>query len=550
MRTAIFLSVLLCFSANSYSATLHVPQNYNSIQDAINAANNGDTVLVAPGTYLENLDFLGKAITVLSSDGPEVTIVDGQQAESVVRFLNKEGNDSVLEGFTLTNGNGVSGQGSGILIIASSPVIQDNIIKENHAGIKGGGIFYEVGSPLIRNNAILQNTANLGGGIYGRADHAEIQDNIIADNWALLGGGTYFSIDSHCNFKGNTVSENTAEQGGGLYCYFSDNEVMITGNEFFSNTAMSGGGVYCFLKSKSILSGNYIHHNTATDFGGGVYCHDASPEIHNNILAWNGAKSGGGIACNVNASPLVVNNTLYGNIAIDSGGGLYCYHPSTHPVVVNTILWNNDAPLGPEIRLGNGTYPSELTISYSDVKGGQASVFMDPGSVLQWGAGMINAHPLFLDPFKDDFHIPYHSPCRDAGTNEADDLPETDFEGDPRIAYGIADMGADEFFLHLYYTGNATPGGSIQVKFVGLPGTTPVGLLVGSGVVDPPIPTIWGDFFLQQPWFLYGWLGTMPPEGVMVLPATLSLTPSAPYDVPMQALIGDKLSNLSVIEVK
>lgn len=550
MRTAIFLSILLCFQAASFSATLHVPQNYNTIQDAINAANNGDTVMVAPGTYPENLNFLGKAITVMSSDGPEVTIVDGQQAESVVRFLNKEGNDSVLEGFTLTNGKGSTGQGNGILIIASSPVIQDNVIKENHDGTKGGGIFYEVGSPVIRNNAILQNIAFLGGGIYGRADHAEIRGNVIAANLAYSGGGAYFSIDSHCHFEGNIVRENTADQGGGLHCYWNNNEVMITGNEFFSNTAISGGGLFCCLKTKATLSGNYIHHNTATDFGGGVFCNDASPEIHNNILAWNGAKSGGGIACNVNASPLVVNNSLYGNIAIDSGGGLYCYHPTTHPVVVNTILWNNDAPLGPEIRLGNGTYPSELTISYSDVKGGQASVFVDPGSVLQWGAGMIDAHPLFLDPLKDDFHIPYPSPCRDAGTNEADNLPETDFEGDPRIAYGIADMGADEFYLHLYYTGNATPGGSIDIKFVGLPGTMPVGLLVGSGVVDPPIPTIWGDFFLEQPWFLYALLGSIPLDGVTVLPSTLPSTPSAPYDVPMQAMIGDKLSNLSVIEVR
>jgi len=114
-------------------------------------------------------------------------------------------------------------------------------------------------------------------------------------------------------------------------------------------------------------------------------------------------------------------------------------------------------------------------------------------------------------------------------------------------------MGADEFYTHLYVTGDKTPGGAIQGKFVGLPGTNPVGLFIGSGVLPSPMPTMWGDYWLQAPWLLLGPLGSIPSNGVMVLPTTLPGTPPAPYDVPMQALIGldpDSMSNLEILEVR
>ena len=113
MRYVLFaFSAFLVFSLAAFSATIHVPGDQPTIQAGIDAAVNGDTVLVAPGTYVEYIDFKGKAITVTSELGPDVTVIDGNQAGRVVTFNSGEGLDSVLEGFTITNG--YAGYGAGI----------------------------------------------------------------------------------------------------------------------------------------------------------------------------------------------------------------------------------------------------------------------------------------------------------------------------------------------------------------------------------------------------------------------------------------------------
>ena len=86
---------------------------------------------------------------------------------------------------------------------------------------------------------------------------------------------------------------------------------------------------------------------------------------------------------------------------------------------------------------------------------------------------MIDTDPLYADNANKDFHLTWNSPCRNTGDNSA--VTEChDIERDPRIAFGTVDMGADEFYTHLYWTGDATAGGNIEVKLVGLPGTSPV----------------------------------------------------------------------------
>src|SRR5262249_563119 len=141
--------------------TIKVPSDQPTIQSAIDVADNGDTVRVAPGAYSENINFKGKAITVISESGPQATIIDGRNADPVVIFNSGEGRDSVLNGFTLQNGRGGlnnqgSGEGGGILVGASSPTITNNVIRNNQA-CNGGGIGIGFGSPLIQLNTITNN---------------------------------------------------------------------------------------------------------------------------------------------------------------------------------------------------------------------------------------------------------------------------------------------------------------------------------------------------------------------------------------------------------
>jgi hypothetical protein len=112
-------------------------------------------------------------------------------------------------------------------------------------------------------------------------------------------------------------------------------------------------------------------------------------------------------------------------------------------------------------------------------------------------------------------------------------------------------MGADEFYTDLYWTGDATPGGNVEIKLVGLPGTAPVGLGIGTGILDPHIPSMWGDWYLQFPIIGPVDLGSITsPEGVLIIPGTIPASPPPPYSLFMQALIGVELTNLSVLEVK
>lgn len=279
--------------------------------------------------------------------------------------------------------------------------------------------------------------------------------------------------------------------------------------------------------------------------GGGIGCDECpSPVIANNILFGNWAHYGGGISIGGDDWTMT-NNTIFGNTAATEGGGMGCYAGTA--TIANTVLWNNDSPIGPELTL---SVSSILTLSHSDVEGGKSSVYIHSGCTLIWSSGMIDSDPLFVGEANGDFHLTFPSPCKDTGDNSIVTEP-TDFEGDPRIAYGTVDMGADEFYTHLYWTGDATPGGNVELKFVGLPGTAPVQLWLGSGVLDPPWSTKYGDWYLQFPLLAtMPNLGTIPSDGVYLLSFTVPPDTPTPLILPFQAGIGQELSNLSVMDVK
>jgi len=227
---------------------------------------------------------------------------------------------------------------------------------------------------------------------------------------------------------------------------------------------------------------------------------------------------------------IVTGNTASGGWWENYGGGIYCDNTSS-PVIINTIHWDNNPD---EIYVYGSGSPA---VTFSCVKGGWS------------GTGNIDADPLFVDSANGDFHLTWDSPCKDTGDNST--VTELyDFEGDPRIYNSTVDMGADEFYRHLYYTGDATPGGSAALKFVGDPGTAQVGLIIGFDIFDPPIHGAYGDWYMKPPMLLILGLGPIPSNGVYVLPGTLPPTPAGPYTVYFQAMIGWQLTNLCTMDVQ
>lgn len=106
MKPLFILTTLLLAPALGLAATIYVPDDFGTIQGAIDHASSNATIIVRPGTYVENIDFLGKAVAVRSERGPGFTSIDGNQLESAVTFSSGEGAGSILEGFTITNGKG------------------------------------------------------------------------------------------------------------------------------------------------------------------------------------------------------------------------------------------------------------------------------------------------------------------------------------------------------------------------------------------------------------------------------------------------------------
>ena len=323
-------------------------------------------------------------------------------------------------------------------------------------------------------------------------------------------------------------------KGGGVYLK-GDENVMIDNLVAFNEADSEGGGIYC---QGGTLTRNIICYNkvgrveTSYRDGGGIYvgyCYSADPTWIDNCLIYRNQAdgNGGGIYAFPSTELILQNLTLTGNTST-LGNGLFADEDAVVSLE-NSILWNNNLD---EISYVNNS----PTVTFCNVWGG-------------WpGTGNINADPMFVNAPNDDYHIYYASPCRDAGESTGG-YGNVDFEGDPRMSHGALDMGCDEFYTHLYYIGNPTPGAKIAAKLIGLPCSAPTGLFIGSGVQKPPLPTQWGDFFLQYPLITIP-LPPIPGSGVMVLVEQVPGNPPPPYDIPLQALIGNELTNLCLIQVK
>jgi predicted outer membrane repeat protein len=245
--------------------TLRVPEQYSTIQEALDDAVDGDTVLIADGTYTgagnKELDFQGKHIVVRSEHGPDNCIIDCQNVGRAFYFHNQEDSNSILDGFAIINGS--ADRGGGVNCSGnSSPTIINCVISDNSATEYGGGICcYDLSQPLIANCKVSNNLATCGGGILSSYSRQLITNCTITGNSAQNGGGLDLEQGKQL-VENSIITNNSANNGGGIYC--GDTTALITNCTVVNNSAINyGGGIYCIYDSWPILRNSILWDNTA-----------------------------------------------------------------------------------------------------------------------------------------------------------------------------------------------------------------------------------------------------------------------------------------------
>ncbi|MBK8267810.1 MAG: right-handed parallel beta-helix repeat-containing protein [Planctomycetes bacterium] len=401
---------------------------YRTVQAAIDAAKTGDKILVAAGTYQQNLRIQTKALVLEGGFAADwsrditqnTTTLSSPGGNSVINIIES---DSTIDGFTITGGTGST----------------EDLPYSTH----GGGIYSREGSPTISNNIIVENDirkmdppseTNYGGGIYvSNAPNATILNNTIRGNFAGRGSGIAAVGGKNLLIQGNTVEDNVSvgDHGGGMYIGVEDAVItqnVIRGNEVGRELGYGWGGGLIFFNSgnSAEISFNVVYENFAAAYGAGEFIDEgATANIHHELIYRNVSKAGceavsaiavdGGATGGSNVT--IDHYTIANNVCENStrGNGLQVEDRSV-VTVTNSIFWNNG---GDDFATdGNATLNVTYTASQEAIG----------------GTGNITADPRFVKPSADDFHLAANSPCIDAGD------PASPFANEPNNN-GRADMG-------------------------------------------------------------------------------------------------------------
>ena len=384
---------------------------YASIQTGINASQNGDTVLVHDGLYQENIDFSGKRIVLSSEGGRESTIIDGQASSFVIRMASLEDSTTIIDGFTIQNGN--YGLGGGIICQNADPILRNLTIQNNVATDHGGGVIFHQSRAKLFNVQINDNTSGGDGGgayLYINSD-VYFQDVQIGNNTSAEEGGGIGIDNCQLQLENCRIYNNySPSKGGGIWAF--DGRLTIGRSVIENNsTDDDGGGIAAHLGCEFSLHGSTVSGNTAGLEGGGLYLfNNSSVDITYTLIADNIASTNGGgyVIRGNNDSPYFQNNTITNNYANNSQVSEFLDEDASLSIYRNSIIWDSG--------------PGQFSINYN--YDAQYCIFP-----VGWAGAGINItnieishlNPLFVFPDTANYSLQLNSPCIDTGDPDLDE---------------------------------------------------------------------------------------------------------------------------------
>ncbi|ETR74248.1 MAG: parallel beta-helix repeat-containing protein [Candidatus Magnetoglobus multicellularis str. Araruama] len=247
------------------ASIIQVPSDYANIQDALNAASEGDTVKVSPGVYYENIKWPSTDGIQLLGTG-EDTVIDGGQAGHVIElsknFIGTISNKTLISNFTITNGKHFDGRGGGIYCKNTNPCLSNLVIEGNYANSTGGGFFAIDSNPELSNSVIKGNYANStlhgGAGISIMYSNLKLKNVVIQENTSARHGGGIYSTDSELNATNILIVKNfSKDSGGGIYSLDSTINLAnatIHSNSTNANQGVNAGGTILISSNSSIVN--------------------------------------------------------------------------------------------------------------------------------------------------------------------------------------------------------------------------------------------------------------------------------------------------------
>lgn len=352
MRAAIGAVMLLLITELAWCSVHRVPSDHPTIQEAIDAAADGDTVLVAPGTYTgdgnRGLELGSKNLCVVSESGPENTIIDCESADRGFFFSGAQTLDTTVRGFTIRNGREDFGAGMRFGPNAAA-CVRDCVFENGHAyawgfnghggGISCGGDTY----PIIEDCLFIGNVStNLGGGLAIAQGSPKVSRCEFVDNCSRLRGGGLYAESCTPVVKDCVFTENHASSSGGGMCLWRCASPRVTRCQFIHNWSLGeyygwGGGLYSRGYNAPHISFCTFDSNSANE-GGGIAVHGGCfPDIFNCTFVGNSSNMGAGIRVGEDCNVLLEDSIIAFS---ELGRAVWCYQNSLISVY-HTVIYGN-----------------------------------------------------------------------------------------------------------------------------------------------------------------------------------------------------------------